>query len=261
MEEDVHCAATRVIALENTLNGSIFSLDEIRRIGEYTRQHNLILHCDGARLWNASAETGIPLSEWCKPFQTVSLCLSKGIGAPVGSIMVGPKPIIKQARHYRKLFGGGWRQSGPLAAAALVGIQSVFLPSAHLGGRSQMQLDHENARWFAATLPARVKNMRVVNNVETNMVFVDVRHALEGLDVDKLVRACEVINNEREKKGAQASVRIASFGYAYDSPDKEPNLEDHSFVLRLVFHHSTPRKGCELLIQTFEEALHRLSKQ
>jgi threonine aldolase len=89
IDDDVHCAKTRVVALENTLNGGIFDLEEIKRIADFTKQRDLILHCDGARLWNASAETEIPLKDWCAPFDTVSLCLSKGVGAPVGSILVG----------------------------------------------------------------------------------------------------------------------------------------------------------------------------
>lgn len=89
VDEDIHCAATKVIALENTMNGGIFQLEEIERISDYAREKGLIMHLDGARIWNASAETGIPLREWCKYFDTASLCLSKGIGAPIGSILTG----------------------------------------------------------------------------------------------------------------------------------------------------------------------------
>jgi threonine aldolase len=133
----------------------------------------MIMHCDGARLWNASIETGIPLSEYCKEFDSVNLCLSKGVGAPIGSILVGkfptpvttmhlscahthgmpgPRDFIQKARHYRKLFGGGWRQSGPLAEAALYSLSNIF----HTGAMKQ---DHQSCRRVAQELESMGKTM------------------------------------------------------------------------------------------------------
>ena len=107
-----------VISLENTLQGTIFPQSEIERISAFAHERGIIMHLDGARLWNAWAETGISLADLCRPFDTVSLCLSKGIGAPVGSILVGPTDTLFAVRLHRKLFGGMMRQTGVLAAAA-----------------------------------------------------------------------------------------------------------------------------------------------
>ena len=107
-----------VISLENTLQGTIFPQSEIERISAFAHERGIIMHLDGARLWNAWAETGISLADLCRPFDTVSLCLSKGIGAPVGSILVGPTDTLFAVRLHRNLFGGMMRQPGVLAAAA-----------------------------------------------------------------------------------------------------------------------------------------------
>ncbi|KAJ3103817.1 Threonine aldolase [Phlyctochytrium planicorne] len=112
LSDDVHYAPTKLVCLENTMNGEIMALPDIREISEYARSLGIGMHLDGARLWNASVATGISLKEYGKDFDSVrillmSLCLSKGLGAPIGSILVGDKAFIRKARHYRKLFGGG----------------------------------------------------------------------------------------------------------------------------------------------------------
>ena len=122
-----HYPQTALIEIENTHNragGVIFPLDEIKRIRELSLKHNIPMHLDGARLWNASAATGIPLSEWAKYFDSVSVCFSKGLGAPAGSMLLGDEEFIVRAHRYRKLFGGGMRQSGILAAAALYAVEN-----------------------------------------------------------------------------------------------------------------------------------------
>lgn len=92
--EDIHAAPTRIVALENTLSGTIFPQDEIIRISDAMRKEGVIMHCDGARMWEVSAATGMSMEELCRPFDSVSLCLSKGLGAPIGSILLGPAPFI-----------------------------------------------------------------------------------------------------------------------------------------------------------------------
>lgn len=106
--DNVHYAPTRVISLENTLNGSIFPFSEIKNISELARKKGIKIHLDGARIWNVSAETGIALSSYGEYFDSISLCFSKSLGAPIGSILVGNEEFIKKARHFRKLFGGGY---------------------------------------------------------------------------------------------------------------------------------------------------------
>jgi threonine aldolase len=116
-----------VIALENTLNGTIFPQDEIIRISEWARGKGIAMHCDGARIWHVAAVTGKPLTELLAPFDSVSVCFSKGLGAPVGSCLVGPSKYISKARWFRKLFGGGMRQTGILAASAAYALSNNFI--------------------------------------------------------------------------------------------------------------------------------------
>ncbi|EEB07361.1 threonine aldolase [Schizosaccharomyces japonicus yFS275] len=124
--DDIHFSPTGLICLENTLKGTIFPIEEIVRISNLAKKHKIPLHCDGARLWEASAATGISIKEYCSYFDSVSLCLSKGLGAPVGCIIVGKKDYIAKAKWFRKAYGGGMRQSGMLAAAGLFAIKKNF---------------------------------------------------------------------------------------------------------------------------------------
>lgn len=137
-------------------------LDAIRRIKAVADAHHVKMHLDGARLWNASQETGIPLADYGRCFDTVSLCVSKGVGAPIGSLLVGSRSLIERARHLRKLLGGGWRQAGPLAAAAHHCIEHV-VPT--------MPETHRLARRLADGLQSL--GLRLVLPCHTNMVFID----------------------------------------------------------------------------------------
>ncbi|KAF9157581.1 Threonine aldolase [Actinomortierella ambigua] len=174
LDVDVHYAPTRVIALENTLNGTIMPLEEIERIRRLTKEHGVKLHLDGARLWHASMATGISMKEYCSHFDSISLCLSKGIGAPIGSILVGSAAVIKKARHFRLLFGGGWRQAGFLAEAALWGIKNNW---------PTMEETHRQAKWLERVFVQI--GCKMTNPVETNMVWVDTSEA--GFTVDELM--------------------------------------------------------------------------
>ncbi|KAK8089082.1 threonine aldolase [Apiospora hydei] len=124
--DNVHDCPTRVISLENTLGGMIIPLDEVRRISGWAREHGIRMHCDGARLWEVVASGGGSLREFAECFDTVNLCFSKGLGAPVGSIIVGPKDVLKHSRWMRKAIGGGLRQSGVVTAAARVAVDVTF---------------------------------------------------------------------------------------------------------------------------------------
>ncbi len=161
-------ARTRLVCLENTLNqagGRVYPLEAIDAIGEVVRRHGLRFHLDGARLWNATAATGIPEETYAAPFDTVNVCFSKGLGAPVGSALVGPCDLIAEARRYRKLFGGGMRQAGILAAAALYAL-------AH--HRPALAEDHAKARRLAEGLAAVPTFHLDPALVETNIVLFDV---------------------------------------------------------------------------------------
>lgn len=119
---EIHGCPTKVISLENTLHGMIFPIEELRLISAFCKLHNVRLHLDGARLWNASAETGISIKEYCSLFDSVSLCLSKTLGAPIGSVLVSDEKFIRKANHFKKQNGGGIRQSGLIALMALAAI-------------------------------------------------------------------------------------------------------------------------------------------
>ncbi|KAG0201401.1 Threonine aldolase [Mortierella sp. GBA30] len=187
---DVHYAPTRVISLENTLNGTIMPIEEIVRIRALTKEYNIRLHLDGARLWHASIATGVSMKDYCSHFDTVSLCLSKGIGAPIGSILVGSEVIIKKARHFRLLFGGGWRQAGILAEAALWGIKTNW---------PTMEDTHRRAKWLERVFLQI--GCQITNPVDTNMVWVDTTDA--GFTVDDLIVEL-----------AKENIKISGSGYA-----------------------------------------------
>lgn len=119
---EIHGCPTKVISLENTLHGMIFPIEELRLISAFCKLHNVRLHLDGARLWNASVETGISIKEYCSLFDSVSLCLSKTLGAPIGSVLVSDEKFIRKANHFRKQNGGGIRQSGLITLMALAAI-------------------------------------------------------------------------------------------------------------------------------------------
>lgn len=160
-------APTRLVCLENTVNkagGVVYPLDRLRAVAGVARRHGLRLHLDGARLWNASAAAGILEADYAAPFDTVSVCLSKGLGAPVGSVLVGSRELIEQAHRYRKLFGGGMRQVGILAAAGLYALEHH---RPHLGD------DHRKARRLAEGLAALPAFRIDPGTVETNIVLFD----------------------------------------------------------------------------------------
>lgn len=160
---------TRLLCLENTVNkagGVIYPLEQTRRIAEVVRQHGLRFHLDGARLWNAAVATGTPEADFAAPFDTVAVCFSKGLGAPVGSLLAGSKDVIKEAHRYRKLFGGGMRQVGILAAAALYALENH---------RADLATDHAHARRLAEGI-AELPGFSVApDRVETNIVMFDVQ--------------------------------------------------------------------------------------
>jgi threonine aldolase len=164
-----HFPRTRLVCLENTHNrggGKIWSLEQIRDVAAAARKHGLQLHLDGARLWNASVATGIAEREYAAPFDTVSVCFSKGLGAPVGSALVGSQVFIERARRFRKMFGGGMRQAGILAAGALFALRQH---------RARLAEDHAHARLLAAGL-AQIPGLETdPAEVETNMVRFRVR--------------------------------------------------------------------------------------
>ncbi len=179
-----HLARTRVVNVENTSNrggGSVWELAEVERIGAVCRKHGLALHLDGARIFNAMAVDGRAPAEWGRLFDSVSICLSKGLGAPVGSVLVGPRDFIHQARRVRKRLGGGMRQAGILAAAGLYALDH------HV---DRLREDHARARVIGAALQ-RCPFVASVMPVETNIVVFTVQD-LEVTDLLSRLRALNI---------------------------------------------------------------------
>ena len=161
--DDAHFARTRLLALENTIGGQVLPQAYVRAAAELARAHGLGVHLDGARAWNAAVAQGVAVGEICAPFDSVSLCFSKGLGAPVGSVLVGPKELIEKAKRARKMLGGGMRQAGVLAAACLYAMDH------HIAGLAE---DHANAARLAAGL-GQLEAL-TVDSLATNMVFIKV---------------------------------------------------------------------------------------
>ncbi|MBO1016185.1 low-specificity L-threonine aldolase [Achromobacter sp. SD115] len=161
-EGDAHFARTRLLALENTFHGKLIPADYVQAATDWARQHGLATHLDGARVFNAAVASGKPVADLCQPFDSVSLCFSKGLGAPVGSVLVGSVELIARARRWRKMLGGGLRQAGVLAAACLYALEHNV---------ERLADDHENARLLAEGLRG-IPGVKVLSQ-DTNMVFAE----------------------------------------------------------------------------------------
>ncbi|KZZ96231.1 threonine aldolase [Ascosphaera apis ARSEF 7405] len=184
LDEDYNGCPTRLISLENTLDGSIFPLDEMRRITDWAHANGLKVHLDGARLWNAVAKGAGKLSDYTKLCDSVSLCFSKGLGAPIGSIIVGNKTFIKKARWFRKSIGGGTRQAGIISAAARVAVEETF-GKGETGEGGLLKRSHETAERIAEMWQAR--GGKLASPVETSMVWLDFKSAgIKPEDWDEL---------------------------------------------------------------------------
>jgi len=161
--DDIHYARTALLCLENTIGGKVLPEEKARQAVALARQAGLAVHLDGARLWNASIASGTSLRALCEPFDTVSLCFSKGMGTPAGTVLVGSETLIRKAVRLRKMLGGGMRQTGILAAACLYALDNNF---------ERLAEDHRNAERLAGSL----RTIGQLSNVQqaTNIVFVDV---------------------------------------------------------------------------------------
>jgi threonine aldolase len=168
--DDVHAPETTLVSLENTMNkggGSIYTLDEITPIRALCQEKGIKLHLDGARLFNALVETGESPADWGAQFDTISICLSKGLGCPIGSVLLGTKADIKRAKKVRKAFGGGMRQAGFLAAAGIYALDHQVV---------RLKEDHHRARVLGQFL-VQAPHVAEVLPVATNIVIA----RLEGI--------------------------------------------------------------------------------
>lgn len=171
-EAGPYLVSTAAVALENTHNfggGTVQPLDHLQAVHDLCRREGIALHLDGARLWNAHVATGVPLADYGRLFDTVSVCFSKGLGAPVGSLLVGSADAVAAARVRRKRLGAGWRQAGVLAAAAAYAMEHQV---------ERLAEDHVAARELAYAIADRAPDAADPESVETNIVVIDTgRHA------------------------------------------------------------------------------------
>jgi len=170
--DSIHFAKSTLLVIENTHNrggGSVWPIDQIKRVTAKARELGMRCHLDGARIWNACAATGIDPAEYARHFDTISCCFSKGLGAPVGSAVCGDAKTITRVARFRKMFGGAMRQSGVLAAAALYALEHH---------RDRLVADHAGALKLAQGLVDARKLQVAAHEIDTNMVFFDVDPAL-----------------------------------------------------------------------------------
>jgi threonine aldolase len=200
---DIHIARTEVIALENTLNGTIIPQDEIQAISKYAHSKGIKMHLDGARLWHVASANAIPMRDLCDPFDSVSICFSKGLGAPVGSVLVGNEEFIERARWFRKLFGGGMRQTGFMSACAAYALSHNFtiVPKVHaLAQRLEQGLEEIG--------------VEITSRAETCMLFYDPSPI--GLDYDEISKRARLLPKPITLGGSRMVVHIQTDEEAVD---------------------------------------------
>jgi threonine aldolase len=177
--EDVHHTITRMICLENTQNicgGVVLSAEYTQQVGKIARENNLSLHIDGARIFNAAAALNVDVKELVAPADSVMFCLSKGLVAPVGSMLAGTKKFIKRARHLRKMLGGGMRQAGILAAAGLISLETMT---------GRLGQDHARAKILFEGLK-QIRGLGLDASPSSNMVYFDLQDEVK-LSVNQIV--------------------------------------------------------------------------
>ena len=167
--DDFHFARTRLLALENTTGGKVVTQHYLARAMKLLDRHNLSSHLDGARVANAAVAQNIEIAEITRQFDSVSVCLSKGLGAPIGSVLCGRKEFVHEARRIRKMLGGGMRQAGVIAAAAIYALEHNV---------DRLREDHENASYFADRLREIGTPEIAVVDVQTNMIFIQLEKQL-----------------------------------------------------------------------------------
>jgi threonine aldolase len=182
--DDMHFARTRVLALENTIGGRVLPQAYVKAATDFAHARGLATHLDGARVCNAAVKQGITLRDAAAGFDTVSVCLSKGLGAPVGSVLLGPKAFIEQGKRWRKMLGGGMRQAGVIAAAAHYALEHNV---------ARLAEDHQNAADLSAGL-ARIEALKVTTP-QTNIFYVEIPEA-----------ACASLRDALARQGIRASI-------------------------------------------------------
>ncbi|MGD0916147.1 MAG: low-specificity L-threonine aldolase [Thermodesulfobacteriota bacterium] len=219
--EDHHFPVTRLICLENTHNrggGSVYPLEQMAAIHRLAKSKGLLLHLDGARLWNASVAHGVDPKEYAQWTDSVSVCLSKGLGAPIGSLVAGSRTFIDRVHRFRKMFGGGMRQVGIIAAAGIYALDH------HM---ERLKEDHQNAKRIALGLEKFTGVSVDPEHVETNIVILDVENT--GMTAPHVAEAMK-----------QKRILIHALGRTQ---------------IRLVTHLDVSSEDIEVALEAFEKVL------
>lgn len=212
---DPHFARTKLLSLENTINGKVLPLNYLAQARVFVDEHQLNLHLDGARAYNAAVSLDVDIKEISQYFDSMTICLSKGLGAPIGSLLFGSTALIAKARRWRKVLGGGMRQVGILAAAAKIALTENVI---------KLKKDHENAIYLANSLN-KIKGLKVdITQIQTNMLFVKID---ESIDIS-------LIAEKLKQKGI---------------------LITPSYYMRLVTHLDISTIDIDTFVQEFEHSL------
>jgi threonine aldolase len=185
-ENDVHFPLTQLVSIEDTANrggGAIYDFEEIKKLRKFCTELNIPLHLDGARVFNALIENGIDYKKYAEQFDSISICLSKGLGAPVGSLLLGSKAFIKKAHRVRKVFGGGMRQAGIIAAGGLYALKNNI---------ERLKFDHNNAKQLEQTL-LKCDLIETVIPVETNIVVAILKNPSKRDEIIEKLKAEDIL--------------------------------------------------------------------
>ncbi|PSV26857.1 low-specificity L-threonine aldolase [Photobacterium sp. GB-56] len=182
--DDPHFARTTLLSLENTINGKVLPLSYLQQAREFVEQHNLKLHLDGARVYNAATALNVDITEIVQYFDSFTICLSKGLGAPIGSLLLGDKALIARARRWRKVLGGGMRQAGIIAAAGKIALTE---------NTGRLVDDHSNAKYLAEQLNT-VNGFEVnTSHVQTNILFAKVDSKIDQTQLATTLKAQNIL--------------------------------------------------------------------
>jgi len=207
--DDEHFPITTLVSIENTCNkggGSIWNFDDIIEIAEVCKKRNLKLHLDGARLFNALAETKEDPKDFGKMFDSISICLSKGLGAPIGSLLLGNNDFIKKARRIRKVFGGGMRQVGYIAAAGIFALENNLL---------RLKEDHKRSKIIEDTLKS-LPYIKSIMPVETNLIVFELE---EDMNINIFLKKLEENDIYAIKTGHQLIRMVTHLGFTDEMLD------------------------------------------
>ena len=221
--KDIHQPRTSLVCMENTHNragGTVWTPEQMRAVYEVAKEHGLSVHLDGARIFNAAVYLGVDVKQFTKYTDSVMFCLSKGLSAPIGSLVVGDEDFIERARRVRKMLGGGMRQAGIIAAAGIIALEKMV---------DRLKEDHENAQILAKAL-AKLDGIRITHPVQTNIIIFDVSDL--NTTAERFIASL-----------AERGVKASQFGRT---------------LVRMVTHRGIEREDIEYAISVVEEVVSKL---